>query len=222
MGYLYALGTQDALYNAARTGHYAGYVGTAIQESTRELVTTLKSQTNAMRAQTNALEDIEVSLRGIESKMEEHHHNVLGALEAFEETISGDIRSLEATVKSEVAHVTNALGSINETLEELVEIVANPSKTAAYEHFVEARRCFKQGWVQEAADELVHRRPALDRQEVDALDQELRVPLGALPHHLDQLAQSGQEAVVSDAQQGPARHARADIHHGRVGLTHEV
>ena len=49
-------------------------------------------------------------------------------------------------------------------------------------------------------------RAAADRQEVDQLDEEARLAVARLAHHAHELAQSGEEAVVADAQQRAAGH----------------
>ena len=61
--------------------------------------------------------------------------------------------------------------------------------------------------------------PPPDPQEVQHLDDQPRPPAAALPHRLHQLAESGEEAVVPDPEQGPrghVAHARG-LHHQDAG-----
>src|SRR5258706_1746303 len=60
--------------------------------------------------------------------------------------------------------------------------------------------------LEEPADVLLLLRPALHGEEVDDLDEELRLAPRALADDFDELSQPGEEAVVPDAQERSARH----------------
>ena len=71
---------------------------------------------------------------------------------------------------------------------------------------------------EEALKEFLPLGTAADGEEIDQLNEQARAPLACCSDRLDQAAQSGQEAVVPDAQQRPARHiANAGrLHHDRA------
>jgi len=81
------------------------------------------------------------------------------------------------------------------------------------------RRAMAIGHGEEALEEFLRLGPPADRQKVDQLDEQLGVAGAVLAHRLDQPAQPGQESVVADAQQRPARHVpdAGRLDHDRAG-----
>ena len=59
---------------------------------------------------------------------------------------------------------------------------------------------------QELLEELVALRPPADRQKVDDLDQQLRMPAACLAYCIGQAFEAGKKTIMPDAQQRPARH----------------
>jgi hypothetical protein len=48
--------------------------------------------------------------------------------------------------------------------------------------------------------------PAADGEKIDELDEEARAPFARTPHRFHQAGKTRQEAIVTDPQEGPARH----------------
>ena len=173
------------------------------------------------------------------SPREERRHRVrvgVVQLDAVEARLSGPTRRRGEQVGQHLRQVTN-VGQVR-VGHPLALAVAQRLELAGGEHLLALRGLHRHqrlthGLVvrgignrlavagrdrQEPPQKLVWVGPPTNPQEIDDLDQQPRLPLAGLAHHVDQLPQSGQEPIVADAQQRPAGDV-ADarrLHHDRA------
>ena len=126
MSFLVQQGAWEATQNSWKYGNEAGLVGAAIEDSAARLT----------------------------QQIEQSNRQVAGAIDSLTAQIHSGLAGIEASLDHGFSEVLAAVGIMQETLEELVRLAANPAKTAAYEHFVEAREAFQNGWYPECQEQL--------------------------------------------------------------------
>ena len=126
MSFLVQQGAWEATQNKWKYGNEAGLVGAAIEDSAARLT----------------------------QQIEQSNRQVAGAIGSLAAQINSGLAGVEASLDHGFSQVLAAIGIMQESLEELVRLAANPAKTAAYEHFVEARDAFENGWYQDCQEQL--------------------------------------------------------------------